>query len=140
MKIFYLTVLLVLVILGAGFWFYLDADQLPQKTTDERIRVASPRPGQAIASPVVITGEARGTWYFEATFPVVLVNWDGLIIAEGYAEAESDWMTEEFVPFKATLEFTKPEYGERGALILQRSNASGLPEHDAAVEIPIVFK
>lgn len=113
----------------------------------DRIKVNSLKPGDFITSPLVLTGEARGMWFFEATFPVALVDWDGRIIAETYAEAQSDpatgeinWMTENYVPFKATLNFEKPDYGERGAIILQRDNPSGLAEHDAALEIPIRFK
>jgi len=104
------------------------------------IQLTSPMPNEEILSPLTVTGQARGTWFFEATFPVSLVNWDGLIIAEGYATAQENWMTEEFVPFTATLEFIKPDYSNRGALILKKDNPSGLPEHDNALEIPILFK
>lgn len=104
------------------------------------IRLDYPRPNQIIESPLTITGEARGNWYFEADFPVVLVDWDGLIIAEGIAQAQGDWMTEEFVPFIATLEFEYPSYKNNGALILQKDNPSGLPENDDALEIPVLFK
>lgn len=104
------------------------------------IRLTKPRPNQEIESPLVIEGEARGYWFFEATFPIVLVNWDGLIIAQGYATTQNDWMTEDFVEFKAELSFEKPELYNRGALILQKDNPSGLPEYDDALEIPIIFK
>ena len=104
------------------------------------IRVSNPKPNQEITSPLIITGEARGTWYFEASFPIVLVDWDGLIIAEGHAEAQSEWMTEEFVPFKATVTFKAPTYKNYGTLILQKDNPSGLPEHDDAIEIPVLFR
>lgn len=108
---------------------------------NDLIRITYPRPGTAISSPLTIQGEARGTWFFEASFPVTLTDWDGLIIAEGYASAEGDWMTENFVPFTATLTFTKPDlYQERGTLILHKDNPSGLPEHDDALEIPVQFK
>jgi hypothetical protein len=109
-------------------------------TTDDLIILTSPQDGDIITSPLTITGQARGQWYFEADFPVVLTNWDGLIIAEGYATAQGDWMTEEFVPFSAVIEFDKPEYGERGFLILQKNNPSGLPENDDALEITIFFE
>ncbi|MBI4592490.1 hypothetical protein HY733_03525 [Candidatus Uhrbacteria bacterium] len=102
--------------------------------------VTSPTKDSIITSPLTITGEAPGFWYFEATFPIVLVNWDGLVIAEGYATAQGEWMTEEMVPFTATLEFETPEYGDNGALILQKGNPSGLPENDDAIEISIRFK
>jgi len=123
---------------------------------EDLIRLDTPRPNQVITSPLTITGEARGTLFFEASFPVVLTDWDGLIIAQGIATAKSDpiradgaspisngagWMTSEFVPFEATLTFTvdKNTYSNRGALILQKDNPSGLPEHDDALEIPVVF-
>lgn len=103
------------------------------------IRLDNPRPNQKITSPLQVSGQARGTWFFEGDFPVILVNWDGLIIAEGYATAEGEWMTEDFVKFKAELKFEKPELYERGALILHKDNPSGLPENDDALEIPITF-
>lgn len=107
------------------------------------IQLTNPRPGQKITSPLTVTGQARGYWFFEASFPVVLTDWDGRIIAEGVAQAEGEWMTEEFVPFAVTLTFDTPTAGDpavnRGSLILQKDNPSGLPEHDDALEIPVVF-
>lgn len=105
------------------------------------IRLSTPRPNQVIASPLVITGEARGTWFFEASFPIVLVDWDGRIIAQAVAQAKSDWMTTDFVPFEATVTFIVDEnvYSRRGALILRKDNPSGLPEHDDALEVPIML-
>ena len=105
------------------------------------IRVNSPRPNQIIESPLVVRGEARGYWFFEASFPIIVTDWDGLIIGQGIATAKSEWMTEDFVPFEAIINFTvhKNTYSKRGALILRKDNPSGLPEHDDALEIPVVF-
>jgi subtilisin family serine protease len=110
-----------------------------------RIVITSPSPDGVIKSPLLITGVARGEWYFEARFPVTLVDWNGLIIADGYATAGGDWNTEDFVPFSATLEFVSPykegdpDFMKKGALIFQRNNVSGLPEHDEALEVPVSF-
>lgn len=106
------------------------------------IRISTPRPNQKISSPLIITGEARGNWFFEASFPVVLTDWDGKIIAQGIAQAKSDWMTTDFVPFESTLTFTvdKNAYSNHGSLILRKDNPSGLPQYDDALEIPIVFE
>ena len=131
--------------------FFNEPEQLPLAHDfleyKDILRVSQPKADQAITSPLTISGEARGTWFFEATFPVILVDWDGLIIAEHYAEARADWMTEEFVPFEAVLEFENPafpgadetHFSRRGSLILKKSNPSGLPEHDDALEIPVWF-
>ena len=109
------------------------------------IQLTTPTVGGEINSPLNINGQARGYWFFEASFPVILTNWDGLIIAEGIATAKGEWMTEEFVPFSAQLEFVSPykagdpDFMQRGSLILQKDNPSGLPEHDDALEMPITF-
>lgn len=105
------------------------------------IQVVTPRPNEKVKSPLTIKGQARGTWFFEASFPVVLTNWDGLIIAQGIATAKGEWMTNDFVPFEATLVFTvdKNAYSNRGSLILRKDNPSDLPEHDDALEIPVLF-
>jgi hypothetical protein len=109
------------------------------------ITLTAPVPNSVVASPLSITGQARGNWFFEASFPVYLTNWDGLIIAEGYATAEGEWMTTEFVPFTATLEFVtpyaegNPDFMARGSLILKKDNPSGLTENDDALEIPVRF-
>ncbi len=111
----------------------------------DRITLTTPAPEMVVGNPMTITGNARGPWYFEASFPVVLTNWDGLIIAETVASAQGEWMTEDFVPFVAELGFLNPykpgdpDFMKRGTLILQKSNASGLPEHDDALEIPVRF-
>lgn len=113
---------------------------LPASLAHNAIVLDYPTPGAIIASPLTVTGQARGSWFFEASFPFVLTDWDGRIIAEGYATADGDWMTTEFVPFSGTLEFTRPAYGERGTLILEKANASGLPEHADAVEVSVRFE
>lgn len=109
------------------------------------INLSVPAPNTVVMNPLVIQGSARGNWFFEASFPVILTNWDGLIIAESFATAEGEWMTEEFVPFSAQLEYENPykpgdpDFMKRGFLILKKDNPSGLPEHDDALEIPIFF-
>lgn len=108
-------------------------------TGNELIRVTSPRPRALVSSPLIISGQARGNWFFEASFPIRLEDTNGKTIAEGHAEAQSDWMTTEFVPFSATLTFVMP--GTRsGNLVLMKDNPSGLPEHDDKIVVPVRFK
>jgi len=99
-----------------------------------------PQPNQDIASPLQLSGRARGTWFFEASFPISLVDSDGMIVAQGHADALSEWMTEDFVPFSASLEFIKPSSKNKGVLILRKDNPSGLSEYDDFLEVPVLFK
>lgn len=116
------------------------ADHIKEKS--DLIVLESLLPYTKISSPVVLKGKARGYWFFEASFPVTVVNWDGLIIGEGIATADGEWMTENFVPFTATIDFTYASTTpyNRGSIILKKDNPSGLPENDDALEIPIVFE
>jgi hypothetical protein len=103
------------------------------------VRVVTPKINQTIISPLEIQGEARGTWYFEASFPVKLLDSNRNEVALGIASAQSDWMTENFVPFKLSLIFSKPAT-DTGSLVLIKDNPSGLPQNDAQVSFPIRFK
>ena len=106
---------------------------------DDLIRVAEPRPNAPIESPLVVKGVARGGWFFEASFPIRLLDDLGEVIASGIATAKGEWMTNDFVPFTSTLTFGGPKT-ESGKLVLQKDNPSGLPEHDDSLTIPVKFK
>jgi Immunoglobulin-like domain of bacterial spore germination len=111
----------------------------------DKIKITSPLPMSVVQSPLEINGQARGNWFFEASAPVSLVDWDDRVIAQGTIKAQGDWMTTEFVPFTAELTFTSPykdgdqDAFKRGALIFKKDNPSGLPKNDDSLEIPIEF-
>ncbi len=104
----------------------------------DKITVDNPRPNQIIASPLQIAGKARGGWYFEASFPAHLLDANGKELAVMPIMADGEWMTTDFVPFKATMTFATPET-TTGTLILKKDNPSGLPENDEQLIIPVVF-
>lgn len=135
----------ILVIIGAVV--FVRRPSLVQGPQDNRktenlypdlIRVYTPKENETIRSPLRVTGEARGNWYFEANFPIRLYTEDGKEIAVAIAQAQGEWMTTEFVPFLATLSFPAPTT-EKGILVLEKDNPSGLPENEAQIRIPIQF-
>ena len=151
-----LIVVAVLAVLVLGKVLLDDRDSQPSTTTTETsdsqvvevaeelskadlIQVDSPMPGDQIVSPITITGKARGTWYFEASFPITILDGNGKILGQGHAEAKSDWMTNEFVPFTATITFTKSTT-TTGAILLEKDNPSGLPEHADSIKVLIKFQ
>jgi len=104
------------------------------------IMVDAPLPGARITSPLTFKGKARGTWFFEGDFPVILLDAQGNRIAESYASAKGEWMTENFVNFEGILHFRNSFSGTKGILILKKDNPAGLPEFDDALEIPVIFE
>lgn len=102
------------------------------------IVIKTPQPGMVVTSPLSITGEARGMWYFEASFPIELQDSEGLVLATSVATASGEWMTEEFVPFASSMTWASTT-ATSGVLVLKRDNPSGMPEHDKSMLIPVRF-
>ncbi len=110
------------------------------------IEILSPLPNAVVTftSPVTkleIKGRARGTWFFEGSFPVKLVNESG-ILATGIAQADGEWMTSDFVSFtaKLTIPLTSTEAlnaGGSASIILKKDNPSGESMYDDEFAVPI---
>lgn len=144
--------LLVLIIIAICTWFYFDSqknlaettqDVLPPQityinATSDLIEVELPFPGAVTGKEFGVIGKARGYWFFEGSFPIEL--WaEGKTIAVGIAQAEGEWMTTEFVPFKAEIK-VPIDYIGPAILILHKDNPSGLPENDASISFPITVE
>lgn len=134
MKIIKLILLISIVGLLGIFFVNYQKDAEKQ----DLIRVDLPLVNQTISSPLAVKGEARGPWFFEASFPIKLYNEKGDLISTGIAQAQDDWMTNDFVPFEAFINFNNPQT-EKGVLVLEKSNPSGLAENRAELKINVSF-
>jgi len=105
---------------------------------DDGLILDAPSPDAPLTSPVTVIGRARGTWFFEASFPVRLYNANNEELAVGIAQAQDDWMTENYVSFMTTLTFEADT--PTGTLVFQKDNPSGLPEYDKEVRVPVRFE
>ena len=105
------------------------------KGNSDIIRLTKPLP-EKIFTPLELEGEARGNWYFEASFPVKILDLKGQEIAGGIAQAQGNWMTEGYVPFKAKIDFLASE-DTNAVLILKKDNPSGLSANDDELDIPV---
>ncbi|RJP45928.1 hypothetical protein C4587_00020 [Candidatus Parcubacteria bacterium] len=110
----------------------------PADSVSDLIRVNEPQPDQIIARPVAVSGEARGNWYFEASFPIEILDGDGSQLGIGIAQAQAEWMTTDFVPFRTTIDYKAPKH-PNGTIVFRKDNPSGLPEHDAELRVPVRF-
>ena len=106
---------------------------------EDLIVIESPIANEEISSPVSIKGRARGFWFFEASFPVKLYDENGNLIAVAVAQAKDEWMTENFVPFEAELNFVASAK-QKGTLVFEKDNPSGLPEHDDELRVPVILQ
>lgn len=110
----------------------------------DRIIISSPRPNEIISSPIVVSGKARGFWFFEGEFLVSVYDDNGELLGGDLAlfvpsfEGE-EWMTENFVNFEGTIKFTTPSV-KTGYIIFAKSNPSDRRELDESYKLPIKFQ
>lgn len=99
--------------------------------------VTTPAQGATVTSPMVIEGAAPGDWYFEAQFAAKLVGADGATIAEAPARAQSDWMTEAPVRYRA--EFTFRVTQETPATLVLQEDMPADNSAPREVTIPVIL-
>ena len=103
-----------------------------------KISVDTPLMNSKITSPLLVNGEAVGSWFFEASFPIRLLDEEGNELAISPATTSEDWMTTDMVPFEAELNFV-PGTATSGKLVLEKDNPSGEPDKAEKLEIPVKF-
>ena len=111
-------------------------NEKPQEEQD--VILFSPKPNETVSSPILLQGKARGSWFFEASFPVSLVDSSNKELARSHVEAIGDWMTEDYVEFKGILNF-EVNVTTSATLVLEKDNPSGLPENAGKIEVSIIL-
>jgi hypothetical protein len=102
------------------------------------IVITSIIPGGVLSSGMVVTGTARGFWFFEASMPLELLDGNGSVVTSSIVQADGDWMTESCVPFTTPLVFDMPGT-QTGILRFHKDNPSGEPQNDASYDVPVQF-
>jgi len=104
----------------------------------EQLKVTAPAPGARLQSGFIAEGSAPGFWYFEAVFPITLVDEAGAVLAEAPGQAVDDWMTAGPVRFRTPVAFKVT--GETKAwLVFTKDNETGEAENDGEVRVPVVL-
>ena len=84
-------------------------------------------------------GSIKGGWFFEANILINILDANKNIIKSSNAVAKTDWQTAEPVEFEGNIDFTGlpagPAYFE-----IHNDNASGEPQFDKFIQIPIVIQ
>jgi len=61
--------------------------------------------GDTVQMGYKMKGQAPGSWYFEGSFPVRVLNIQGEVVSSLVASTSDDWMTENSVPFSVVIDF-----------------------------------
>ncbi len=96
-------------------------------------------PNTEVSGILSYRGSFKGVWFFEANIQINILDANKNVIKASNAVAKTDWMTVEPVEFEGNIDFTNlpkgPAYFE-----IHNDNASGLPENDKFIQIPILIQ
>lgn len=145
-KLILILVLIILILVLIIFWKNKTLKSSDSELEDQKnnlmieykdlIKIDVSQFSQKISSPLLIQGQARGVWFFEASFPIYLQSLNGELLGQGLATAMQDWMTEDFVYFTAEINFDKKNL-DQALLIFKKDNPSGLLEFEDQFIIPV---
>jgi len=109
--------------------------------SNQDISLNLPALNSTVTSPLDIIGQAKGNWFFEGSFPIIITDANGTKLGQTTAQAQDDWTTANSVTFKASLKFAADQTTtSQGWLILQNDNPSGDPKLAARLHYPINLK
>jgi len=134
-EIWLTSILGLIILILVGILIFVPAG----RTGNSDVKIFSLKSGQKISSPLTVEGEAKGTYFFEASFPIKILDESGNVLGTSFVQAQSDWMTESFVPFKGIITYSS-KTGGKGFLVFAKDNPSGLPEYDKEFKLPVVLE
>lgn len=106
----------------------------------ENLEDLSIYPCFAVNYSVTITGKLKGNYFFEGSAPVRIEDSTGKVILKTNLTATSDWMTQDYVSFKFTInptDFNPSDFGGDATIIIERDDPSGQSKNLMPIMIPI---
>ena len=99
----------------------------------------SVKPWGTVSGGMNLNGIVQGGYFNEGNVLINVIDPDKQVLKAGHGTATTDWMSAGPVSFVATVDFTGIRKGP-AYIEIKRDNASGLPENDKSVTIPVVIQ
>jgi hypothetical protein len=105
---------------------------------DDLISFSTPA-GSRVHGILSYRGEIKGGYFFEGNILINILDAKKKVLKSSNAVATTEWMTSDGVKFEGNIDFTGLPTG-LGYIEIHNDNASGLPEHDKSVLVPIIIE
>ena len=96
-------------------------------------------PNTKVSGIVSYKGSIKGAYFFEANIQINILDANKNVLKNSNATATTNWMTVEPVEFEGNIDFTGLPKGQ-AYFEIHNDNASGLPENDKSILIPIIIE
>lgn len=145
-KIKTILIILAVILIAILFWWFFTADKKGVYINETKIlgNVSdlvsfSVTPGQEVSDEIIATGTIKGGYFFEGNILVNILDENKGLLRVGNGNAKTDWMTSGEVGFDTVLDFSGLKKGN-AFIEIHNDNASGLPENDKSILIPVIIK
>jgi len=96
-------------------------------------------PNSKVHGVVSYRGVVKGGYFFEGNILINILDINKNSLKKSHADATTDWMTAGPVNFEGNIDFSLLQKGP-AYLEIHNDNASGLPENDKSIFIPIIIE
>lgn len=96
-------------------------------------------PNTKVHGVVSYRGIVKGGYFFEGNILVNILDMNKNVLLKSNGTAKDDWMTTSPVNFEGNIDFSKVPVGP-AYLEIHNDNASGLPENDKSILVPIIIE
>lgn len=96
-------------------------------------------PGDKVSGLVKFTGSVKNAYFFEANIGINVLDANKKLIKSGHGTAKGEWMTSLPVSFDTSIDFSDVPKG-LAYIEIHNDNASGLPEKDKSILIPVMVE
>jgi hypothetical protein len=136
-----IIIMTVIILIGLYFLMLVPAKSVKAPTVEKGLIITNIKAGDEVVSPLKITGYVNGDGWagFEGQVGTVkLMGGDGKEITSGILTATTEW-TSLPTSFETTLTFSGIP-SQQGTLVFSNENASGMPEKDKKISLPVNIK
>jgi hypothetical protein len=145
-----LLIVILIVILAVVIFFFqkpaTEVNPLPEDVIQREILgnkddliSFSILPNGKVYGVMTFQGSIKDAYFFEANILINILDADKNVLKASNATAMTDWMTSEPVSFEGDIDFTGLPKG-LAYIEIHNDNASGLPENDKSILIPVVIE
>ena len=154
-KIITLVIIIAVILIG-GFVFYtgnhkVTTNQITvnkNKMTQESPTVLGNKDdllsfsvlvGSNVSGNMAVSGIVKNGYFFEGNIGINILDINKNVLKSSHGTAITDWMTAGPVSFEGSVDFTGLQTGP-AYIEIHNDNASGLPENDKNILIPVVIQ
>lgn len=157
-----ITIVILIAVVVIGVYFYLqgqnrvptnqinvtnqnqtentEVEEIPEILGNKADLIScSVQPGASVSGDLKFSGIVKGGYFFEGNIVINILDQNKKVLKTSHGNAITEWMTADPVSFMGSINLIGLPAGA-AYFEIHNDNASGLPENDKSILIPVVIQ